>query len=134
MTHAYADPLFQAVVEHGAKQPRSPQESMIFKESPFHDPLFVNMMVHLPKTMLPLHNYYSEFRLGQGDELFRAVMKSWPCTSTPVMEEHPMLPLTRCLTVAPCHTLANTWSPDPVYECSERRFVMLSDERQFVMV
>jgi hypothetical protein len=32
--------------------------------------------------LLPLHNYYGEFRLGQGDPLLKAAMDHWPCTTT----------------------------------------------------
>lgn len=32
--------------------------------------------------LLPLHNYYSEFRLGHGDPLLKASMGSWPNTTT----------------------------------------------------
>jgi hypothetical protein len=46
------------------------------------DPIFQDLMIHTPKSTLPLHNYYSEFRLGQGDPLMKATMKKWPYTST----------------------------------------------------
>jgi hypothetical protein len=32
--------------------------------------------------LIPLHNYYSEFRLGHGDPLLKAAMSQWPCTTT----------------------------------------------------
>ncbi len=32
--------------------------------------------------LLPLHNYYSEFRLGHGDPLLKAAMSNWPNTTT----------------------------------------------------
>jgi hypothetical protein len=36
--------------------------------------------------LMPLHNYYGEFRLGHGDPLFKAVMQQWPCTTTEFCE------------------------------------------------
>lgn len=48
------------------------------------DPLYKDLMT--PATGqnddLPLHNYYSEFRLGQGDPLMKASMGQWPYTTT----------------------------------------------------
>jgi hypothetical protein len=46
------------------------------------DPIFQDLMIHSPKSTLPLHNYYSEFRLGQGDPLLKAAMVKWPNTTT----------------------------------------------------
>eukprot|EP00980_Cylindrotheca_fusiformis_P008903 scaffold1900_cov123-Cylindrotheca_fusiformis.AAC.29 len=45
------------------------------------DPLYADLMTPANGD-LPLHNYYSEFRLGQGDPLMKAAMKQWPCTTT----------------------------------------------------
>mmetsp|Transcript_18483 Transcript_18483/g.45804 ORF Transcript_18483/g.45804 Transcript_18483/m.45804 type:complete len:124 (-) Transcript_18483:127-498(-) len=52
--------------------------------NPKKDPLFEQMMT--PSTGenvqdLPLHNYYSEFRIGQGDPLLKASMEGWSCTT-----------------------------------------------------
>ena len=46
------------------------------------DPNYQDLMIHSPPAALPLHNYYSEFRLGQGDPLMKAAMEKWPYTST----------------------------------------------------
>jgi hypothetical protein len=51
---------------------------------PKSDPLYADLMAPADgqSNSLPLHNYYSEFRLGQGDPLMKAAMKQWPYTST----------------------------------------------------
>ena len=51
------------------------------------DPNYQDLMIHSTPNALPLHNYYSEFRLGQGDPLMKAAMETWPYTST---EEEPV--------------------------------------------
>ncbi|CAJ1969266.1 unnamed protein product [Cylindrotheca closterium] len=58
--------------------------SSVTATSPKKDPLFEQMMT--PSTGenvqdLPLHNYYSEFRLGQGDPLLKSSMEGWSCTT-----------------------------------------------------
>ena len=45
------------------------------------DPNYQDLMMHSTEPNLPLRNYYSEFRLGQGDPLLRAAMANWPYTS-----------------------------------------------------
>ena len=48
------------------------------------DPLFEQMMAPTTDANvqdLPLHNYYSEFRVGQGDPLMKASMEGWSCTT-----------------------------------------------------
>ncbi|KAL3944090.1 MAG: hypothetical protein SGBAC_001821 [Bacillariaceae sp.] len=60
--------------------------------NPKKDPLFEQMMA--PSSGgnaqdLPLHSYYSEFRIGQGDPLLKASMQGWACTSIDGEETKP---------------------------------------------
>jgi hypothetical protein len=78
------------------------------------DPIFQDMMIHTPKSTLPLHNYYSEFRLGQGDPLLKAAMKKWPYTTTgddedteAEQQKQEQVVRTRSLGHYPDHTLAD---------------------------
>ena len=46
------------------------------------DPVYVDQMFKTSMAETGLHNYYQEFRLGQGDPLLKASMKQWPNTTT----------------------------------------------------
>jgi hypothetical protein len=60
------------------------------KTSMKEDPVYQSLMFHqCPKSTLPLHIYYSEFGLGQGDPLLKAAMKKWPY-STRDSEDEPV--------------------------------------------
>jgi hypothetical protein len=77
---AKGDPLFDAARKlEGLSTVKKEQEAAGVV---YRDPIFQDMMIHSPKSTLPLHNYYSEFRLGQGDPLMKAAMKKWPYTTT----------------------------------------------------
>jgi hypothetical protein len=92
---------------------------------------------------VPLHNYYGEFRLGQGDPLMKAAMEQWPCTTTDFSE--PVVNPNRKKRPASCTALL-----DPAFGASllpfndivrlehldldhehtirERRFILLDDQ------
>jgi hypothetical protein len=151
----HGDPLFSAATEHWNEKTARPAGS----DENFNqqgggtiqqDPIFMDLMIHCPKSALPLHSYYSEFRLGQGDPLMKAAMKRWPFTTIPEEEEHPFRPpLTRALVVPPCHVLSALLSPTSIRQdilhmddvghieqgsSGERRAVLMSDDRRFVLV
>jgi hypothetical protein len=105
------DPLFDAARKwEGLNTANKEQEAAGVVHQ---DPIFQDLMIHSPKSTLPLHNYYSEFRLGQGDPLMKAAMKKWPFTTTGDEDketEQPKLePVvrTRSLGRYPDHTLAD---------------------------
>ena len=126
-----------------------------------YDPIFMDLMIHSPKSTLPLHSYYNEFRLGHGDPLIKAAMRSWPCTTVDEedVDERPSRVRTRVVSLPPCHVVATSpfttrrsWSTrngmqnesilhvenvghvDHPAGVNERRFILLSDERRFVVV
>jgi hypothetical protein len=109
-------------------------------------------MIHCPKSALPLHSYYSEFRLGQGDPLLKAAMKRWPFATRrneecPYSSSLPSRPsLTRALTGPPCRVLSDPsvvvlgerLPTDIILHMDnvghiegngERRYVLMSDDR-----
>jgi hypothetical protein len=108
---ANGDPLFDAARKwEGLNTANQEEEAAGVVRQ---DPIFQDLMIHSPKSTLPLHNYYSEFRLGHGDPLMKASMKKWPFTTTgdedKEAEQQKQEPAvrTRSLGHYPDHTLAD---------------------------
>ena len=78
------------------------------------DPLYQDLMIHSPKASLPLHNYYKEFRLGQGDPLMKAAMEKWPCTTTSGDEDKGLQHGER-----PCTTLCDPMSGHEMWSSND---------------
>ena len=93
--------------------------------------------------------------MGQGDPLLGAAMKRWPCTTVNAKEEpKPQVVATRALSLIPCRTLVDpsvgklVWSTNdilhmdnvghvetaPSADPGERRFILLSEDRRFIVV
>ena len=178
----HGDPLFSAVCNHSHVEEHhlnNDRRRLHHQE----DPILMDLMIHCPKSSsLPLHSYYSEFRLGQGDPLIKAAMKRWPFTTIPDdeneeaqnHEQQNLIPRTRALAIPPCRVLSaplsssslwlssSTESPtatrrvqeivhmdnvghierrggttrEETHERSpdERRFILMSEDRRFVLV
>jgi hypothetical protein len=88
--------------------------------------------------LMPLHSYYGEFRLGQGDPLFKAAMSQWPCTTTDFTDPEvtPQRRVKSCTAVfepssmMPFNDIVHLQHLDLEHENTmrERRFTMLDDE------
>lgn len=143
------DPLLAAFVNEWSVDTTEDEKNM---SNGSQDPCYMGAMNDMSQAALPLHSYYSEYRWGHGDPLMLAAMKQWPYTTVP--EEHQMhhLPRTQALAIAPCRSIIdpsilsvrglphdmlhmdNVGHLEQSGAEGERRFILLSDERRFIVL
>ena len=142
------DPLFSAFVKEWSEDTKAEQKHI---SNGIQDPCYLGATDDASQA-LPLHSYYSEYRWGHGDPLMMAAMKRWPYTTVPEDQQMRHLPRTQALAIPPCRTIIdpsimsvrglphdmmhmdNVGHIEQSGAEGERRFILLSDERRYVIV
>ncbi|KAL3905587.1 MAG: hypothetical protein SGARI_004388 [Bacillariaceae sp.] len=122
------------LTEHQPKRTEDGEYSSLMKSSNGED--------MSASRLMPLHSYYGEFRLGQGDPLLKSAMRQWPCTTTDFSDPESSNPshsrgVTKSCTalmdpssMMPFNDIVNLQHLDLEHEGTvrERRFVILDED------